>query len=105
MVLVLFSGLFRNQGPQLVKVDSWHVVLVLAKVEISHTDLRKGKINVQNQSKIFLVDIRKEVQENSAPFSCLLFVSFTANNDPVFHPRRNSDYRVTRVCETATTAT
>lgn len=39
MVLVLLSGLFRDQSPQLVKVDSRHVVLILAEMEVSHTKL------------------------------------------------------------------
>ena len=39
MILVFLLSLFSNQGPQLVKVDSWHVVLVLSQVEVSHTNL------------------------------------------------------------------
>ncbi len=39
VVLVLLLGLFSYQGPQLVKVDGWHVVLVLTQVEVSHTNL------------------------------------------------------------------
>lgn len=39
MILVLGAGLLRHQGPQLVKVHCWHVVLVLAQVEVPHTEL------------------------------------------------------------------
>ena len=39
VVLVLFLSLFADQGPQSVEIDSRHVVLVLADVEMSHTDL------------------------------------------------------------------
>lgn len=63
VVLVLQSSLFSDQSPQLVQVYCWHVVLVLADMEVPHTNLKMHY--VVKCCNILIEDIKKEVQQDS----------------------------------------